>query len=445
LLAALLLLPACKPESSNLPPVASAGEDIVAYVHAERAPDGTLTDVFDTVTLDAGSSYDPDGGSIVQYFWAFDTIPLGSGLTYEAFSPNADFSPRTEFTPDHEGTYGIMLEVFDGQLLSARDYVQVHVVRENSAPTADAGPDANGVVGTAVTLDGSGSWDPDGDFLSYCWELVLVPEGSLPSSIDIVYPRTAYPRLTPDVPGVYALSLEVDDGFGGTGVDLVTVTATEGNQPPVVDAGPSRTITPCHDNPITLDAGSSYDPDGDPLTFLWTVSEVPYGSLVNNASLGAPDQAVTTVALDRYGLYVFMLTLEDGVNAPAAGVVAVLFDDGSSEVPPIAHAGGNQQVQMTSACDDSGCVPCEFRVRLDGTGSYDLNEDPLSYRWEVVSGPGELIDATTETPELQVSSSAPAGPGATEMLTVEVQLVVAGCFAESEPSTAVLTFLCEGA
>ncbi len=440
-----LLLVTCKPENTNHAPVASAGEDQVTYVHAERAPDGTLIDVFDSVELDGGSSYDPDGSSIVQYFWSFDTIPVGSRLTYEALSPNPDYSPLTHFTPDHEGTYGIVLEVFDGLLLSARDYVQVHVVRSNNTPVADAGPDVNGTTGSPVTLDGSGSHDPDGDFLSYRWELVLVPEDSQLVSADIVYPRTAYPKLTPDAPGVYALSLEVDDGLGGTDDDLVTVTASLGNLPPVVVPGASRTVTPCHDNPITLDGSSSYDPDGDPFTYLWSVTEVPYGSQINSAALTASDEPVTTVQLDRHGLYVFMLTLDDGVNDPSMDVVAILFDDGSSEVPPVAHAGGNQQVQETSSCDDTGCAPCTFRVLLDGTGSYDLNDDPLTYSWELLDGPGELDDPTSPTPELLVASSAPPGPGQMVISTLEVQLVVHDCMSESAPSTAVLTFVCQGA
>lgn len=435
----------CKPENTNLPPVASAGDDIVAHVRTERAPDGSLVDQFDPVTLDASASHDPDGGVIVQYFWSFDTIPVGSALTYDAFSPNADVSSSTVFTPDQEGTYGIMLEVFDGQRLSSRDYVQVHVVRDNTAPTAVAGDDVNGVVGQPVTLDGSASADPDGDFLSFHWTLALTPQESGLTSEDIVYPRTAYPKITPDVPGVYALALEVDDGFGGTDTDLATLTVAEGNQPPVADAGKSRTITPCHTQPTTLDGSSSYDPDGDPLSYEWSVAEVPYGSLVNDTSFSSPDQPVTQIDLDRHGLYVFVLAVDDGRHTPATDVAAILFDDGSSEVPPVAHAGGNQQYQMTSACDEAGCLPCTFQVLLDGTGSYDLNDDPLSYAWEVSGDEGTLTDPNSATPELVVTTAAPAGSGSLALLSVEVQLVVSDCAAESAPSTAVLTFLCEGA
>ena len=85
------------------------------------------------------------------------------------------------------------LKVFDGQRVSLRDYVQIEVVRENSVPAADAGTDVNGVVGSSVVFDGSASVDPDGDYLSFRWQLMVVPPDSQRTSADIVYPATSSP------------------------------------------------------------------------------------------------------------------------------------------------------------------------------------------------------------------------------------------------------------
>ena len=40
----------------------------------------------------------------------------------------------------------------------------------NDVPTANAGPDLIGKVGYIVYFDGSGSWDPNNDNLTYKWE-----------------------------------------------------------------------------------------------------------------------------------------------------------------------------------------------------------------------------------------------------------------------------------
>ena len=41
--------------------------------------------------------------------------------------------------------------------------------KENEAPIANAGGPYSGIEGIPITFDGSGSFDPDGDILSYFW------------------------------------------------------------------------------------------------------------------------------------------------------------------------------------------------------------------------------------------------------------------------------------
>lgn len=51
--------------------------------------------------------------------------------------------------------------------------VTVEITGEvNTAPVADAGVDRTVTVGASVALDGSASFDPDGDDLTFAWSLV---------------------------------------------------------------------------------------------------------------------------------------------------------------------------------------------------------------------------------------------------------------------------------
>ena len=106
-------------------------------------------------------------------------------------------------------------------------------------PTADAGPDRTVDEGTTVTLDGSGSFDPNpGETatLSYLWELITGPadEGALDNSTA----RT--PSFTPGDNGVFQYRLTVTDATGQTDSDDVTITVD--NVAPVV--GPIQSINP---------------------------------------------------------------------------------------------------------------------------------------------------------------------------------------------------------
>ena len=95
---------------------------------------------------------------------------------------------------------------------------------ENRPPVADAGPDQTVFVGEVVQLDGTGSYDPDGDPLTFRWAFVERPQTSGAKLDDPTSPR---PTFVADYPGVYVLELRVEDGRGGADTDSVTVTARE--------------------------------------------------------------------------------------------------------------------------------------------------------------------------------------------------------------------------
>ncbi|NOZ83227.1 MAG: JDVT-CTERM domain-containing protein, partial [Epsilonproteobacteria bacterium] len=92
----------------------------------------------------------------------------------------------------------------------------------NTPPVADAGSDQNVQTGSVVTLDGSASYDIDGNPLTYQWSFTSKPAGSSAALTD---PTAVKPAFTADINGSYILSLVVNDGTVNSAADSVTITA----------------------------------------------------------------------------------------------------------------------------------------------------------------------------------------------------------------------------
>jgi hypothetical protein len=115
----------------------------------------------------------------------------------------------------------------------------------NSAPVADAGPDQIGVAGGTITLDGSGSYDPDGDAITYQW----VQTAGTPVSLSNA--TAVKPTFTATAGVNYAFRLTVTDPFGAKG-SANTMVQTKANSPvqilfftatpPTITAGQSSTL-----------------------------------------------------------------------------------------------------------------------------------------------------------------------------------------------------------
>src|SRR5438067_2170654 len=126
--------------AGSLAPVANAGPD-------------QFTQTLSTLTFNGSGSFDP-GGTIVSYAWRF-----GDGGTASGIAVTHGYATA--------GIYTATLTVTDSRGASASDTAVVRVA--DRPPVANAGPDQSGILGSAVTLRGSGS-DPDGTITSYRWD-----------------------------------------------------------------------------------------------------------------------------------------------------------------------------------------------------------------------------------------------------------------------------------
>ncbi len=73
-----------------------------------------------------------------------------------------------------------------------------------------------------MQLDGSGSSDPDGDPITYNWEITSKPAGSNATLSD---PNIVNPTFIADVAGEYRVSLVVNDAIENSAPDEVIITA----------------------------------------------------------------------------------------------------------------------------------------------------------------------------------------------------------------------------
>jgi len=111
------------------------------------------------------------------------------------------------------------LNVNDGELESEPDVVVVTVTSSDNKPIANAGENIIAQVGDLIRFDGSKSEDVNGNTLTFKWR---IPG----SEFDIIYDGVS-PTHTFNKPGIYTVTLSVNDGELESEPDEVIVTVTE--------------------------------------------------------------------------------------------------------------------------------------------------------------------------------------------------------------------------
>jgi hypothetical protein len=334
-----------------------------------------------------------------------------------------------------------------------------------------------------VVLDGSGSFDPEGEELAYRWRQVGGPEVELKGA------DTPWPRFTPTGPGRYEFELVVAaPPEGGEGAPLegppvrLSVDVLPPNRPPRVEIAPVVRAEP--GQWAVLDGGGAEDPDGDVLSFRWEVvggeakgSTLPPATLVEMDPFDGRDRRVRVRAW-RAGVYRFRLTVSDAFGAEATAEAVLLV--APNDLPPVGipRVKGGASDGEPGGAGDGGRASGHFALRLgawphpkggvneppravaraegpdadgafvlDGAASRDPNGDALDFRWEQTAGPKVRVLRQLEAPgtpdareiakglaRVGLTPSAPGryafslvvSDGVLESAPVEVAFVVAG-------------------
>ncbi len=350
----------------NDAPTADAGDDQTA---AEGA----------SVTLD-GSGSDPEGEAL-SFAW---TQTSGQTVTLsDATAASPSFTAPTQLAADAALVFSLTVTDARNAASTADTVVVTVTAGPNDAPTADAGDDQTVAEEASVTLDGSGSTDPEGETLSFAWTQTSGQTVTLSDATAASPSFTAPTELLQNAVLVFSLTV-TDARNAASTADTVTVTVTAGpNDAPTADAGDDQTVS--EGASVTLDGSGSADPEGEALAYAWTQTSGQTVTLSGAATASPSFTAPENLAADA--VLVFSLTVTDARNAAStADTVTVTVTAGPNDAPT-ADAGDDQTVSEGAS------------VTLDGSGSADPEGETLAYAWMQTSGQTvALSDATAASP-----------------------------------------------
>ncbi len=303
------------------------------------------------------------------------TLDPSSG-TLSGAAPDLTYTPLDGFS----GTDFFQYSASDGELNSTVAEVRIIVVpAPNNPPAAFAGVDQEVTLGDLIALDGSASSDPDDDALSYAWEIIAAPIGANANIDNTLRVQT---QLITDTAGEYQIQLTVNDGQLDSAPDVVLVTVSAINNPPVANAGPDQTVT--LGDTVTL-SGIGTDVDGDELTYQWTFVDSP-----NASATAGPfsTEQVTTFLPDIDGSFLIELVVSDGSTSSPADQLFVIVEQGSDNSAPEALPGSRTMrpggtIEFTLAGEDVDGDPLTYNILSSPAGGVLTKiAEPSTYRFQ---------------------------------------------------------------
>ncbi|MCF7919800.1 MAG: choice-of-anchor J domain-containing protein [Candidatus Cloacimonetes bacterium] len=282
--------------------------------------------------------YLPISGAGLLLHLDFDTFCFGES---ELDIQNALFSTE------------ILTNVSDG-------YVIVHDIGLEHPPVAIAGPDLTVDELTEVQLDGTASFDPDGDLITYLW---TAPPQIVFDDNTSMTPAFMAPDVSEDTE--FMINLVCNDGNLNSPPDMLIVTVLYVNHAPEITLPDNLTFP--EDSTLVIDF-SEYITEIDPDDLTLSVT----GNLALSVDI-AGLLVTFTAAANWNGSEMMTFTIDDNLGR--------LTDSDDIEITvepvndaPTADAGADQTVHDGQT------------VTLDASGSSDIDDDELSFLWIAPGG-----------------------------------------------------------
>jgi hypothetical protein len=242
------------------------------------------------------------------------------------------------------------------------------IQQPNQAPTANAGPDQTVNAGSLVTLDGTGSSDPNGDTLTYAWTQTSGP------SVTLSDPSSATPTFTAPSPGPATLTfdLQVCDPSNACSTDSVTINVN--NQNPIANAGADQNVS--GGSTVTLDGSGSSDPENEALTYMWTQTAGTPVTLSDPTAVMPTYTAPNTTETETFQLQVCDPNgcSTDSVNINVTAVQQAVFDaSGQVIVNGPVKAGQTAKTYVLKVTNTGNQTLTVNPAAGDVTGEVDVN------------------------------------------------------------------------
>lgn len=345
---------------------------------ANAGPDQTVNQGA-PVLLDGSASTDPDAGqaATLKYQWTQTGGP--------AVALSGAASQKPSFTaPKRGATLVFTLQVTDADGKTATD--QVNIVVQNQKPIANAGPDQpNVLAGGPVTLDGSLSSDPEGTALRHQWTQVGGPSVQL-SDNAAVRPAFTAPDVATDTELAFNLVVTDSDPADPRTSDAATVRVTVRNNPTGAPSAVAVSQVVNGGSTVVLDGSGSTDagqPAGQGVAqYTWTQKLIGSEPKVVLAVDPQNPAKASFKAPQADTLLTFQLVVadRDGNLSPPATITVTVKKHNTA---PEAHAAVGGGIRAGSV------------KTLDGSASFDADNDPLTYAWSQTGGPAVSLSSGT--------------------------------------------------